>query len=186
MGPSRRTPRWSDDQGYLMVALLVGDVGDGDHDGRGAAGMAHPGAAREGSRAGFQGRAVCAGDRALSASASRMRRSPSIDFLVEQRFLRKKYKDPITERRLRAVESGAGGGTGWCRARFNVRKARCSRTAGSRRWCCGPGPDGWRGDPGSRRCRNTGPRKRGCRRHRGRDQQESTEVVSPVQRTRHV
>ena len=97
--------RWSDEQGYLMVALLVA-----------IAVMAimmtaampawHTLAQRE-----KEAELVFRGEQIARAIGMYQRRfanvpAPSLDALVEQRFLRKKYKDPITNDDFQVLTAG--------------------------------------------------------------------------------
>ena len=111
MAPSARTPLTANEQGYLMVALLVAMTV-----------MAimmtaalpawHTMAQRE-----KEAELVFRGEQYARAIGLYQRRVanaavPSIDFLVEQRYLRKKYKDPITNDDFEPLTSGAGGAPG--------------------------------------------------------------------------
>jgi type II secretory pathway pseudopilin PulG len=97
--------RWSDEQGYLMVALLVAITV-----------MAimmtaampawHTLAQRE-----KEAELVFRGEQIARAIGLYQRRfanvpAPSLDALVEQRFLRKKYKDPITNDDFQVLTAG--------------------------------------------------------------------------------
>ena len=84
------------ERGYAMAALLVGHEHHGDHDDGRDARLEADGAAREGRGADLPRQAVRARDRPVPAQVRRTRSPPSLDVLVEQRFLRKKFKDPIT------------------------------------------------------------------------------------------
>jgi type II secretory pathway pseudopilin PulG len=99
------TGPWADERGYLMVALLVA-----------ISVMAilmtaampawHTVAQRE-----KEAELVFRGEQIARAIGLYQRRfanapAPSIDFLVEQRFLRKKYKDPITNDDFQVLTSG--------------------------------------------------------------------------------
>ena len=104
------TPRLSNEQGYLMVALLVAMSIMGIM--MGAALPAwHTLALRE-----KEAELVFRGEQYARAIGLYQRRfanapAPSIDFLVEQRFLRKKYKDPITNDDFEVLTAGAAAGT---------------------------------------------------------------------------
>lgn len=99
-------PRMSDEQGYLMVALLVAMSIMAIM--MGAALPAwHTLAQRE-----KEAELVFRGEQYARAIGLYQRRvanaaAPSIDFLVEQRYLRKKYKDPITNDEFQVLSSGA-------------------------------------------------------------------------------
>ena len=98
--------RISDEQGYLMVALLVAMSIMAIM--MGAALPAwHTLAQRE-----KEAELVFRGEQYARAIGLYQRRvanaaAPSIDFLVEQRYLRKKYKDPITNDDFQVLSSGA-------------------------------------------------------------------------------
>ena len=127
-----------------MVALLVAHVGHGDHDGRAALPAWHTMvAAREGSRAGLPWRADTPAPSVCTSASSPTQPAPSIDVLVEQRFLRKKYKDPITNDDFQMLGSGAKlpGQTAGRepRARASrLSKARARRRAAADRPCREP------------------------------------------------
>ena len=108
---------------------------------------------------------------------------PNIDVLVEQRFLRKKFKDPITNDDFVPIPVGQGAPGG---------SARPARSRPARR-----GAAGGRPRPGARRRRRpadaAGPaapadpaddqrrrRSDGSRRHQRRDQQEQGSIDSPL------
>ena len=93
---------------------------------------------------------------------------PSIDVLVEQKFLRKKYKDPDHERRLRAAHAGAG-------SRRVRREDRATAAAGSRRRRHGrpAAAAGRRANPFRRLARRSSQR-----RHHRRHQQEHERLPS--------
>ena len=106
-----RTTRLSDDQGYLMVALLVAMSVMAIM--MGAALPAwHTMAQREKeAELVFRGEQIA---RAIGLYQRRVANAPvpSIDFLVEQRYLREKYKDPITNDDFEPLTLGAGGAPG--------------------------------------------------------------------------
>ena len=108
MGAHGRAPRRSGEQGYLMVALLVSMSIMAIM--MGAALPAwHTMAQRE-----KEAELVFRGEQIARAMGLYQRRVanaqvPSIDFLVEQRYLRKKYKDPITNDDFDVVTSAGGG-----------------------------------------------------------------------------
>lgn len=108
MGAAGRTPRLSDEQGYLMVALLVAMSIMAIM--MGAALPAwHTMAQREKeAELVFRGEQIA---RAIGLYQRRIANAqvPSIDFLVENRYLRKKYKDPITNDDFEVITSAAGG-----------------------------------------------------------------------------
>lgn len=106
MGAAQQVRRWSDERGYLMVALLVA-----------MSVMAimmtaalpawHTIAQRE-----KEAELVFRGEQIARAIGLYQRRfanapAPSIDALVEQRFLRKKYKDPITNDDFQVLTAGS-------------------------------------------------------------------------------
>ncbi len=111
---------------------------------------------------------------------------PNIDVLVEQRFLRKKFKDPITDDDFVPIPVGTRrarhSATGWSARRAgrtgSSRTDAGSADAGSvpSRPCRRPGRAG---GPGSR---SDARSDRG--RHQRRDQQEQGSIDSPLQRTR--
>ena len=111
MSPSVRTPRLLDEQGYLMVALLVAMSIMGIM--MAAALPAYHTMAQREKEAElvFRGEQIA---RAIGLYQRRVANAavPSIDFLVAQRYLRKKYKDPITNDDFEPLTSGAGGAPG--------------------------------------------------------------------------
>ena len=111
MSPSVRPPRLLDEQGYLMVALLVAMSIMGIMMAA-ALPTYHTMAQREKeAELVFRGEQIA---RAIGLYQRRVANAavPSIDFLVEQKYLRKKYKDPITNDDFEPLTSGAGGALG--------------------------------------------------------------------------
>ena len=111
MDPSVRARRLSDDQGYLMVALLVAMSVMAIM--MSAALPAYHTIAQREKEAElvFRGEQIA---RAIGLYQRRVANAPvpSIDFLVENRYLRKKYKDPITNDDFEPLTSGSGGAPG--------------------------------------------------------------------------
>jgi type II secretory pathway pseudopilin PulG len=58
--------------------------------------------------------------------------APSIDFLVEQRFLRKKYKDPITDDEFQLLTPGSGGQPGQIGGAQGTPQQAAGRAGGGR------------------------------------------------------
>lgn len=111
MSSSARTTRMSDDRGYLMVALLVA-MSIMAIMMSAALPAYHTLAQREKeAELVFRGEQIA---RAIGLYQRRVANAavPSIDFLVENRYLRKKYKDPITNDDFEPLTSGAGGAPG--------------------------------------------------------------------------
>jgi type II secretory pathway pseudopilin PulG len=106
-----RTTRLSGDQGYLMVALLVAMSVMAIM--MSAALPAYHTLAQREKEAElvFRGEQIA---RAIGLYQRKVANAPvpSIDFLVENRYLRKKYKDPITNDDFEPLTSGAGGALG--------------------------------------------------------------------------
>ena len=102
---------------------------------------------------------------------------PNIDVLVEQRFLRKKFKDPITNDDFVPIPAGQGV-PGGIQPPGGQRGASGSTTASGR----GQAPAASDDAAGSRTCRRTA-RQRGrsdARRHPGCGQQEQGSIDSPL------
>ena len=118
---------------------------------------------------------------------------PNVDVLVEQRFLRKKFKDPITNDEFVPIPVGTGlpgiGRPGNPDTRSNKHRAvgrrpRTRHDAGLDAWIVSAGDRTAR----SRRSDRTGVaarwhRRAGWGRHQRRHEQEQRRVDSPVQRT---
>ena len=106
MRATRQTRRWSNERGYLMVALLVA-ISVMAIMMTAAMPAWHTIVQRE-----KETELVFRGEQIARAIGLYQRRfanapAPSIDFLVEQRFLRKKYKDPITNDDFQVLTPGA-------------------------------------------------------------------------------
>ena len=137
-----RTPRLSDEKGYLMVALLVAMSVMGIM--MGAALPAwHTLALRE-----KEAELVFRGEQYARAIGLFQRRfanaqPPSIDFLVEQRYLRKKYKDPITNDDFEVLTAGAAAGaSGQVQSQLQQELSRLQQAAGRARGAAGASPPG--------------------------------------------
>ena len=138
----------------------------------------------EGRRAGFPRQAIRPRHRAVSEKFANAY-PPNIDVLVDQRFLRKKFKDPITNDDFVPIPAGQAlpGGT---QQPGGQRGATAFPDAGRNRPA-----DPARSDDAAGWCRTHRRSADQCRihrtdvgRHSRRDQQEQGSIHSPLQRTR--